>query len=274
MIDYLYDGTFEGLLTCIYHHYYTDKAAGIFPREEYQPSMLHGFMEVETEEDKAARVYEAIEEKISGYALRMVYRAFLSDAPGKETAILQYVVLGFRIGPAIGALHARPEVYELEDLVRKVGNERERMLQFVRFEVMETAGAAPGAAPDDASDKLAERHAAQILYAKIEPDCDVLALAAHHFAERFSHDPLIIHDVGRKKAVFAYEGDWYVADFDGTHLPDGTAILQSEDERSYQSLWRTYFDHIAIKERTNPRCQKNHMPVRYWKHLTEMNGTI
>ena len=258
MIDYLYDGTFEGLLTCVYHHYYTDKAAGIFPREEYQPSMLHGFMEVETEEDKAARVYEAIEEKISGYALRMVYRAFLSDAPGKETVILKYVVLGFRIGPAIGSLHARPEVYALEDLVRKVGNERERMLQFVRFEVMEAAGTSPGAA--------------QILYAKIEPSCDVLTLAAHHFAERFSHDPLIIHDVGRNKAVFAYERDWYVADFDGIHLPDGTAILQSEDERSYQSLWRTYFDHIAIKERTNPRCQKNHMPVRYWKHLTEVNG--
>ena len=268
MIDYLYDGTFEGLLTCIYHHYYTDKAAGIFPREEYQPSMLHGFMEVKTEEDKAARVYEAIEEKISGYALRMVYRAFLSDAPGKETAILQYVVLGFRTGPSIGSLHARAEVYAVEDLVRKVGNERERMLQFVRFEVMEAAAAAP----DAAASGLTERHAAQILYAKIEPTCDVLTLAAHHFAERFSHDPLIIHDVGRNKAVFAYEGDWYVADFDGTHLPDGTAILQSEDERSYQSLWRTYFDHIAIKERTNPRCQKNHMPVRYWKHLTEVNG--
>ena len=256
MIDYLYDGTFEGLLTCIYHHYYTDKAAGIFPREEYQPSLLNGYLEVETEEEKAARVYDAIERKISGYALRMVYRAFLSDAPGKEMAILRFVVLGFRTGPSIGSLHAREEVHALEDLARKVGNEKERMLQFVRFEVMEAA----------------DRPGAQILYAKIEPSCDVLALVAHHFSERFRHDPLIIHDLGRSKAVFAYEGDWYIADFDGTHLPDGTAIARSEEERSYQDLWRTYFDHIAIKERTNPRCQKNHMPVRYWKHLTEMNG--
>lgn len=262
MIDYLYDGTFEGLLTCIYHHYYTDQAAGIFPREEYQPSMLNGFLEVETEEEKAARVYEAIERKISDYALRMVYRAFLSDMPGKEYAILRYVVLGFRTGPSVGSLHARTEVHALEDLVRKVGNERERMLQFVRFEVMEAAGAAE------------DTPAVQILYARIEPTCDVLAMIAHHFAERFSHDPLIIHDIGRNKAVFAYERDWYVTDFDGTHLPDGTAILQSEDERSYQELWRTYFDHIAIKERINPRCQKNHMPVRYWKHLTEVNAAI
>ena len=261
MIDYLYDGTFEGLLTCVYHHYYTDKAAGIYPKEEYQPNLLNGYMEVETEQDKADRVYNAIEGKISDYSLRLIYRAFLSDAPEKENVILKYILLGFRIGPSIGSLHAVAEVNELEDLVRKVGNERERMLQFVRFEVMEATGAAPEGAPST-----------QILYARVEPSCDVLALVAHHFAERFSHDPLIIHDVGRDMAVFAYEGDWYVADFDGRHLPDGTAIMLSEDERSYQSLWRTYFDHIAIKERTNPRCQKNHMPVRYWKHLTEVNG--
>ena len=258
MRDYLYDGTFEGLLTCIYHHYYTDKAAGIYPRGEYQPSLLHGSMEVETEEEKADRVYNAIGNKISGYSLRLIYRAYLSGTAGKENAILNYVLLGFRVGPSIGSLHAQPEVQALEDIVRKVGNERERMLQFVRFEVMEAAGAG----------------GPQILYAKVEPEHDVIAIIAHHFSERFSHDPLIIHDVGRSKAVVAYEHDWYLTDFDGTHLPDGTAMIMSEDERSYQSLWRTYFDYIAIKERTNPRCQKNHMPLRYWKHLTEVNGPV
>ena len=263
MRDYLYDGTFEGLLTCIYHHYYTDKAAGIFPREEYQPSMLHGYMEVETEQDKADRVYEGIQNRISDYSLRLIYRAFLSGITGKENVILHYVLLGFRVGPSIGSLHARPEVQTLEDIVRKVGNEQERMLQFVRFEVMEAAGGAD-----------AGPNSQQILYAKIEPEHDVLALIAHHFSERFSHDPLIIHDIGRAKAVIAYEREWYVTDFDGTHLPDGTAMMMSAEERSYQNLWRTYFDHIAIQERTNPRCQKNFMPVRYWKHLTEVNGTV
>lgn len=256
MRDYLYDGTFEGLLTCIYHHYYTDKASGIYPRGEYQPSLLHGSMDVETEKDKADRVYEGIRNKISDYSLRLIYRAFLSGISGKENVILRYALLGFRVGPSIGSLHARPEVAALENLVRKVGNERERMLQFVRFEVMEAAGG----------------DGQQILYARIEPEHDVLALIAHHFSERFCHDPLIIHDIGRAKAIVAFERNWYVTDFDGTHLPDGTAMLLSEEERSYQNLWRTYFDHIAIKERTNPRCQKNHMPVRYWKHLTEVNG--
>jgi probable DNA metabolism protein len=41
-------------------------------------------------------------------------------------------------------------------------------------------------------------------------------------------------------------------------------------EKEYQDLWKKYFETIAIKERTNPRCQKNFMPVRYWKNLTEL----
>ena len=45
MQDYLYDGTFEGFLTCVYHHYYTEPAAGICLKEEYQSSLLGGFQE-------------------------------------------------------------------------------------------------------------------------------------------------------------------------------------------------------------------------------------
>ena len=274
MIDYLYDETFDGLLTCIYHHYYTEKAAGIYPKEQYQPSMLQGCMEVETEQDKADRVYKAIEDKISRYALRMVYRAFLSNVPGKEKVILDYVVFGFKVGPSIGSRHASPEVNALEKITHKVGVEQERMLQFVRFEVMNAAGTGADLASSAGTDLAsgASARAGQILYAAVEPEHDVLELIAHHFAERFSHDPLIIHDIRRGKAIMAYERSWYVTDFDGHHLPDGSELVMSPEETDYQNLWRTYFDHIAIKERINPRCQKNNMPLRYWKHLTEVNG--
>ena len=41
------------------------------------------------------------------------------------------------------------------------------------------------------------------------------------------------------------------------------------DERLFKQLWKTYFKAISIRERLNPRKQRNDMPVRYWKHLTE-----
>lgn len=244
MIDYLYDGTFEGILTCIYHHYYTDKASGIFLKTEYQSSLLGGFMEVETDCVKATTVYEAIEKKISSYDLRRIYKVYLSCDPDKEMKILRYVVLGFRQGAAVSMLHGNPVVFDIQSIEKKINVETERMLQFVRFSVME----------------------GDVLYSRIEPDNDVLELLHTHFCDRFRNDPFIIHDVRRNKALVAYQKRWYISEFNYSDIPE-----PSEEEQDYRKLWKNYFDNISIKERTNPRCQKNFMPVRYWKHLTEMN---
>ena len=244
MMDYLYDGTFEGVLNCVYHHYYTDRAGRICIKEEYQPSLFNDFMEVETDSAKATRVYDAIVEKISTYALQTVYRAYLSNDPEKEMKILRYLVLGFRDNYAAAHHRTDPAVFDMETMVKKVRCEKERMLQFVRFEVLVN----------------------NIMYAEIEPDNDVLELIGDHFSDRFKSDPFIIRDVRRDKAMFAYEGHWYISE----GLPSDFDLTRSDDEIAYQHLWQTYFDHIAIKERINPGCQRNFMPARYWKHLTEM----
>ena len=245
MIDYLYDGTFEGILTCIYHHYYTEKASGIFHRDSYQSTLLGGYMEVETDQMKAVTVYEAIERKILSYDLRRIYKAYLSNDPDKETKILRYIVLGFREGAKISMLHGNQTVFDIQSIEKKIEVEKERMLQFVRFSVMEN----------------------NVLYARIEPDNDVVELIAGHFCDRFKNEPFIIHDVKRSKALIAYRKKWYISQFDDEDIPELSA-----DENDYRRLWKNYFENIAIRERTNPRCQKNFMPVRYWKHLTEVNS--
>ena len=245
MIDYLYDGTFEGLLTCIYENYYTEKASGIFREEAYQSNLLGGCMEVKTDPQKAITVYEAIEKKISAYDLRRIYRVFLSSDEYKETRILRYIILGFKTGGRISMMHSDPVVLDIQTIEKKVNVERERMMQFVRFSVMEN----------------------DVLYAEVEPDHDVLELIAGHFCDRYKNDPFIINDVRRGKALIAYQRRWYISDFDGSDIPGISA-----DEEKIRALWRDYFRNIAIKERTNQRCQKNFMPERYWKHLTELTG--
>lgn len=243
-MDYLYDGTFEGILTCIHHHYYTEKATGIFVRTEYQQGLLNGYMDVETDAVKATAVYEAIEKKISSYDLRRLYRVFLSCEPDKEMKMLRYAVLGFVKGPAVSMLHGNPVVFDVQAIEKKIYVEKERMLQFVRFSVMDGG----------------------VLYARIEPDNDVVELTAQHFCDRYRNDPFIIHDVKRSKALVAFQGRWCISDFDDKDLPGVSA-----DEKEYRRLWKSYFDNIAIKERTNSKCQKNFMPARYWRNLTEIN---
>ena len=95
-MDYLYDGSFDGLLTCIYHHYYREAATGIYPVDCYQPNLLSPSMVVETEPALADRVYRAIVEKISSRALETVYHVYISSAPKKENLIWPISVWVFR----------------------------------------------------------------------------------------------------------------------------------------------------------------------------------
>jgi probable DNA metabolism protein len=43
----------------------------------------------------------------------------------------------------------------------------------------------------------------------------------------------------------------------------------AEDEQLFQKLWKAYFKSLTIKERINPKLQRQHLPKRYWKYLTE-----
>lgn len=52
--------------------------------------------------------------------------------------------------------------------------------------------------------------------------------------------------------------------------PDSSCF--SRDELDWQKLWNVYFKSIEIRERSNPRLQRQHLPVRYWKYLTEEIG--
>lgn len=254
MIDYLYDETFEGLLTCIYQHYYEQKAAGIYPERHYQASFFRKCKIVETDENKAKIVYEAIESKISTSDLRRIYRVFLSSDENKETKILKYVLLGFKVGPKVSLLHSEPLVFDVQQIEHKVSFEVHRLLGLVRFSVLKPSQAT------GSGDRV------EILYCLVEPDHDVLEFLADHFTDRFKNEPFIIHDKKREKALFSQNGEWYISPFQQIN-----SLKDTENEAVYQTLWKQYFQTIAIEERINPRCQKRCMPVRYWKNLTEFN---
>lgn len=256
MTDYLYDGSFQGLLSCIYDHYYLGKASGIYPQNTYQSSLLKTYKLVVTDEDKARKVYNAIEEKISPADLRRVYNIYLSSEEGKEINILEYLILGFKNGPKIRLLHSHPVVYQAQQIEKKVQNEVHRLTGLVRFSAL------------SGNNSLnQEEEAREILYCPLEPDHDVIELLGDHFSDRLKNDPFIIHDKKRGKALFSYGGSFYISEYKGNPLSN-----ISGGEKQWQSLWRDYFNTIAIKERINPKCQRSFMPVRYWKNLTEFKG--
>ena len=102
------------------------------------------------------------------------------------------------------------------------------------------------------------------MYAPVRPDADVLVSLARHFAHRLKDRSWLIHDVRRDQGAL----------FNGRRWVIGTLTMESEptlsaEEIQWQELWRTFYDHIAIPERTNPRLQKSFMPMKYWEFLVE-----
>ena len=245
MLDYLYDGTFDGFLTCVHEHYYRENAGGIFHKENYQPNLLGGYADIKTDEKKSQTVYQAIKDKISRSDVERVYRVFLSSAPEKEIKLLRYIILGFKNGAKIRSLHGNPIVFDVQQIEKKVTFEVCRLSGLVRFTAIR-GGA--------------------VLYSAIDPDHDVCELLAGHFCDRFKNDPFIIHDKGRSKALIANGGEWYITEFSPKSLPE-----LNDDEVKYRKMWKKYFDAIAIKERINPTLQRRCMPARYWKNMPEMN---
>jgi probable DNA metabolism protein len=243
MLIYIYDNSFEGLLTAIYEAYYKrENPDKILPRFDLQLSIIDIYISIETDLDKSLKVYNSIKNKISIEALEMVYNVFLSEDPDKETIIFEYLKQGWKIGRNI-LFHLSDEcVLKMNKINQRVEHEAHKMTGFVRFRLIEN----------------------NIYYAPVEPDNNIIELIAPHFAERFSEQNWIIHDVKRNHAVIYNCREWVVVHEAFDNVPD-----PDKGDLDYQKLWKGFFNSISIQNRTNLKLQKGLMPRRYWRNLTE-----
>ncbi len=240
---YLYDGSFEGLLTCIYEVYYRrDDPKQITSKEDLTFSLVEEYVHIDTEMDKFKKVYESIESKISREFLKTVFYLYLSEDKDSGIIVLNYIRTGYKYGKDAMNYQTNPYIRAANEIYRKVSLERHRFLGLLRFKMLENG----------------------ILYAIIEPDHNIISILGGHFSQRMSNEYWIIHDVKRSIAVFYNKEQWIIKSFESI----GNISFQ-ENELSYQSLWKAYYKHIAIDNRKNIRQKKSYMPTRYWKHLVE-----
>ncbi|QGU94758.1 DUF4130 domain-containing protein [Clostridium bovifaecis] len=246
MICYIYDGSFEGLLTCIYEAYYNkENPEEILKKEEFIPNLLTKEVYIKSDMNKFSKVYEAIKLKVSPVSLKYVFYVYLSDINGSSNLIYNYVRLGFKLGKNVDLYLHDNRVLKIHMIVKKVTSEFHRMLGFVRFKDIDN----------------------KFLYAPIEPDHNITALITPHFTERLRSENFIIHDLKREVASIYDKNGWSI-----TSLPKeyGLRLLYENENGLYETLWKEYFKSTTIENRLNPKLQKMHMPKRYWKFLTEL----
>ena len=251
MLQYSYDGTFPGLLTVIFQSYSAKHwpDAIINPRET---GVLFGdTVYVETDENKASRVWEGVKKYGGLLTCEQLFHAFLSLDEDVELIILDYCKELFSQKVCIATNFANQSVLKVSQLEKKVLREAEHTLMFLRF----------------------EKAADGTWFAPVSPKYDVLPLITGHFRNRFADEPWLIYDTKRSYGFYFDTKKLEQIEIDNPDFNtiSGQLIANAThpDENQWQKMWKTYFKQIAIRERTNLKCQQNFMPKRFWKYLTE-----
>ncbi|MBN2452265.1 MAG: TIGR03915 family putative DNA repair protein [Lentisphaeria bacterium] len=248
LLQYRYDGSFEGLLSAFAEALSRCETPGEFcaPTDAAE-GFLFESRSVPQRPEQAAALLRSLRRRAGSGVVTTLTHAFLAEDPRIPAALFDYVRITLDRGASVDGWQAHPEVRRVTAACRHVQREVHRFRGLLRFR------------------ELADG----TLYAPYEPDhCITLPLSCH-FRGRMAGNVWVIHDRRRQVAVHC----------DGNRLrpvliePDGDpARSLSHGERAIQDLWRRYHHEAAISSRNNPALQRSFMPRKYWRYLTEMQA--
>lgn len=244
-IVYVYDGSYEGLLCCIFESFEKKQLPLDIRPENDEQITLYSVKSIDTDISKANRVQAGIRKKASNDVYSHVELGYYTCHPKKEMLILDFVRLSLRYGRNVLSMLTNTVVNDLSGAVRALTRESHQLKGFVRFSVYNG-----------------------VMTAVIEPKNFVLSLLAPHFCDRYANDAFMIYDKAHGFALVYKPRQSAIIPIDDYEQPNA-----DEEELKFRSLWKLFYDTIAIKERYNPKCRMSHMQKRYWKHLTEMDGS-
>lgn len=243
MTTYFFDGTKNGLLTCIFESFYEKRIPDDLTTECVQCGLLDEIVTIKTDNEKAERVYKCLKNCKTKYLVSDFNLTFRSGEKKRFKVLFDYLNVAIsNKNIDVSKAFALPEIQAFTDLKNRIYTETHRFKGFLRF--METEKG--------------------FYYACYEPDNDITELLVPHFTARLQ-SPFIIHDIKRNILALCY-GKRYKILNGGDN---GVTVFMSESEEIFLDLWQKYYKSINIEERKNLRQMRNYMPERYWKNLPE-----
>lgn len=243
MSIFIYDNSFTGLV-CAIKAAASDAAAEITLEAPAQDDLFTSAVEVEASAGDCAAFLRKLDGLAGEGTAENIKLCWLWHGPEKEKMLLTYARMAFSKGRNLNELLADPAVAKVQKAAAAVLREGHRFKGFLRFS------------------ELGDR----TLYARMEPDHNILPLIAGHFRRRMAASDWVIHDVKRKMAALYFGGKLRLAELAGEAAPP-----RSETDRQVTGLWRAFFEAVAIKERTNPRAQRGGVPLKYRANMPEFD---
>jgi len=237
------------MLTCIYCAWESKKGHKniklvLEPMQQY--SLFEEYVHVDAVEEKALKVAESIQQKIS-YG---VYRELAYCAMAYEEDVLDNIyrvlLLGFHFGAEVLGMVQYADIMRNREIKTRLSKEVCRFKEVVRFHEVRQ----------------------ELYVAHIEPKSRLLQTLGPSFEDRMpSENWMIIDDTHREAVVHAKNDHFYYRKLEEEEFQSLLRTEQENDE--YTDLWKVFFDAIAIKERKNLRCQNNLLPIWTRKHAVE-----
>lgn len=240
---YVYDGSFSGFLTAVFLSYAKkEKPIDICAEGNFQTVMYAEAFYVSDEVEKAERVTNTLIKKVGRDGFFRIYEAFLSDEPGRELLLLNYIDLVLKMGRKAEYFYSEKTAAEVMRLAKKTGGEAHLLKGFLRFSETEKG----------------------VYYAEFSPKSDCLSIVAAHFCARLSALEFAINDLKRKKAAVWNGSELNIINYDSFDKPEETA-----NEADYKEMWKSFYKKVSISERKNEKCRMTHMPKRFWRYMCE-----
>ena len=232
-VTYVYDGSFEGLLTAVFESFESRKLpCSIVAEDEFVPT-LFACKTVDTDPQKADRVRRGLK-NVSADVWNAVRLGYLTCVEDRGTLINDFVHMAMHYGAGVMRMLADDTVSRLTKAVRALKQESHKYTGFVRFSISEKN--------------------------------TVLPLLAPHFCDRYPNESFLIYDKTHSQALVWHNRQKMIIPLDGFEQPQA-----GDEELYFRALWKHFYDTVAIEARYNPRCRMNFMPKRYWNQLPEMD---
>lgn len=245
----------ENILTCIYNVFDLRKKQLLSEDFDiiisldgsFDIELFAEYIYIETDIDKAFKTINHIKKRLGEDVYDTIIKVLCHYDITRGYILYSFLEACFKNGRSYAENLADPYVMKMLELSRKSWNESHHFKGFIRFN--EIYG---------------------ILYAEIEPKCNVIPLVIEHFENRYPAENWIIRDT--KRNLYAIHKAHRRAGLvfgDFGEFNDIKNAFELNHKDNYADLWQTFFNAIAIEERKNPQCQRNLLPLWMRKNMIE-----
>lgn len=200
-----------------------------------QPLLTDNFY-IKTDTAKAENFIKKLDKNLA----ENIYTVFLTEYPEYENILLGYIRYINR-SKKYGNIK-NSYINKINRIIKLYFNEVNKYKGFIRFTEIEK----------------------NLLLSTISPQFNILPYIKDYFFKR-QKENFIIYDEKRKIALIKQSNKTAIKEIEITD------INISGNEKSVRELWITFFKNISVKNRENFKLQKQHVPLKYRKHIIEFN---